>query len=329
MLDNLENQKRARERRKMKILVAYDGSNCANAALEDLKRAGLDTTAEVLVMTLADVFVPPPIDDEVENTLPYVPEGIKRAHERAQHKLAQAEALAKRGSEQIKSAFPNWHLRHEAQADSPAWALIRTADHWKPDLIVMGAQGHSVFGGRLILGSISQRVLYEARCSVRIARTSQKEADNPIRLLIAVDNSSDSSAAVDAVCRRHWPKGSEAGLLAVVDTVLAITRNPSEPSAMKWIEVADEENWDQVRQIFEPSAEKLRHAGLQTKVLIRRGNPSDQILEEAITWGADCIFVGAKGTRGIDRLLLGSVSSAVSARAHCTVEVVRPSIRIP
>lgn len=77
---------------------------------------------------------------------------------------------------------------------------------------------------------------------------------------------------------------------------------------MKWIEVADEENWDQVRQIFEPSAEKPHHAGLHTEVLIRRGNPADQILEEADTWGADCIFVGAKGTRGIDRLLPGSVS---------------------
>ena len=40
---------------------------------------------------------------------------------------------------------------------------------------------------------------------------------------------------------------------------------PSEPSAMKWIEVADEENWDQVRQIFEPSAEKLRHTGFVQK----------------------------------------------------------------
>ena len=51
---------------------------------------------------------------------------------------------------------------------------------------------------------------------------------------------------------------------------------------------------------------------------------ADEILEEADAWGADCIFVGAKGTRGIDRLLLGSVSSAVAARAQCSVEVVRP-----
>lgn len=84
---------------------------------------------------------------------------------------------------------------------------------------------------------------------------------------------------------------------------------------MKWIEVGDEKNRDQVRQIFEPSAQKLRSAGLHAEVLVRRGNSADEILEEADTWGADCIFVGAKGTRGIDRLLLGSVSSAVSAGA--------------
>ena len=309
----------------MKILVAYDGSECADAALEDLKFAGLDAEAEVLVMSLADVFVPAPINEEVDNTFPmYVPEGVKRAHERARQELAEAEALAKRASEQIESMFPGWHVNYEAEADSPAWALIRKADQWNPDLIVVGAQGHSVFGGRLILGSISQRVLYEAPCSVRIARSSHSNPEKPRRILIGVDNSAGSSEAVDAVCKRIWPAGTEVWLLVVVDTVLAITPEPSEPANVKWIEVGDEKSWDRVRELFEPYAEKLRRAGLHTEVLIRHGHPADQLLEEADSWGADCIFVGAKGTRGIDRLLLGSVSAAVSARARCSVEVVRP-----
>ena len=121
--------------------------------------------------------------------------------------------------------------------------VIKKADDWKPDLIVMGARGHSVFGGRLILGSISQRVLYEARCSVRIGRAPRKNSDRPIRILIGVDNSSDSKAAVEAVCNRNWPSGTEVGLLAVVDTVMPITPNAGEPAAMKWIEVGDESNW--------------------------------------------------------------------------------------
>jgi len=307
----------------MKILVAYDGSEDADAAFLDLKRAGLGSAVELLIMSVADVFVPPPIDGEVGTT--YVPEAVRRAHERARHELDEAQGLAKRASEQLGSIFPSWQVSYEAVADSPAWALIRKADEWKPDLIVMGARGLSVFGGRLILGSISQRVLYEARCSVRVARGSDRTDDKPVRILIGVDNSSDSNAAVDAVSNREWPKGTEVGLLAVVDTVMPIAPDRADASIVKWIEVAEEENWDQVREVFAPAAEKLRNAGLHTEVLIRRGNPADQLLEEAHTWGADCIFVGAKGTRGIDRLLLGSVSSAVSARAHCSVEVVRPN----
>jgi len=311
----------------MRILIAYDGSESADAALEDLRQAGLGAEAEALVMTVADVFVPPPIEQEVEHTVPtYISPAIKRAHERAQYKLKEARDLAKQVSEQIRSLFPAWRISSAAAADSPAWALIRKADEWKSDLIVMGARGHSVFGGRLILGSISQRVLYEAHCSIRIARASEKDRDQPVRVLIGADSSVDSNAAVAAVCNRSWPKGTEVGLLAVVDTVMPFNPGPAEQSAMKWIEVADENNWSQVRAIFEPAAQRIRSAGLHAEVLIRRGNPADEILEEANSWGADCIFVGATGMRGIERLLLGSVSSAVSSRAHCSVEVVRSTV---
>ncbi len=52
----------------MKILFAYDGSECADSALEDLRNAGLPEKADAIVMSLADVFLPPPINEEVDNT---------------------------------------------------------------------------------------------------------------------------------------------------------------------------------------------------------------------------------------------------------------------
>lgn len=307
---------------RMKIIIGYDGSDCSEVALEDLKSAGLANNTEALVMSMADVFLPPPIDEEIDNTFPlYVPEGIKRAHQRAERKLGEAEAMAKRASERIKRMFPEWKVSHKALAESPAWAIISEASKWHPDLIVVGAHGHSVFGGRLILGSISQRVLYEANCSVRIARSRNVEK-NYLRLLIGVDNSPYSHAAVDAVCKRAWPKGTEVRLLAVVDTIVRVP-DPSDPSRDTWIEVSKEENWDQVRQVFAPQVEKLQAAGLSAAIDLKRGKPTDEILKEAEAWGADCIFLGPKGTRGFDRLLLGSVSSAVSARAGSSVEIVR------
>jgi nucleotide-binding universal stress UspA family protein len=251
---------------------------------------------------------------------------VKRAHERAERKLKEAESMAERACDQIKASFPEWEVRHKALADSPAWAIIRAADEWKPDLVIVGAQGHAVLGGRLILGSVSQRVLYEATCSVRVARGRQSDRASPLRLLIGVDNSPYSNAAVDAVSRREWPKGTEVRLLAVVDTVMAITPDPAQPAVVKWVEVGDEGNWDEIHQIFQPAALKLTSAGLDAAVMIRRGNPTNELLDEAHGWGADCIFLGPKGARGIDRLLLGSVSSAVAARADCSVEIVRSKL---
>jgi len=309
----------------MKILIAYDGSAHADNAIDSLVDAGFPKSADALVICVADVFLPPPIKEE-DMFPPHPPEAVRRAHAHAEQKLRDAEEMAKRATQKIGQMFPEWKVSHKATANSPAWELIRIADEWKPDIIVMGARGHSMLGGRLILGSVSQRVLYEAGCSVRIARGLRKSSDSIVRILIGVDHSQDSLAAVDAVLSRHWPKGTQVRLLAVVDTVMAIDTDPKKTGNMKWIEVGDENNWDQVRELFEPSTEMLRAAGLDAAVMIRRGNPADETLDEAETWSADCVFVGARGTRGIERLLLGSVSAAVSARANCSVEVVRTPV---
>jgi nucleotide-binding universal stress UspA family protein len=56
---------------------------------------------------------------------------------------------------------------------------------------------------------------------------------------------------------------------------------------------------------------------------VKDGEPKSLLIAEAKSWGADCIFMGARGMGRIERFLLGGVSSAVAARAHCSVEVVR------
>jgi hypothetical protein len=42
----------------MKILIAYDGSLCAEAALDDLRKAGLPQDAEALVISVAGFSAP-------------------------------------------------------------------------------------------------------------------------------------------------------------------------------------------------------------------------------------------------------------------------------
>jgi nucleotide-binding universal stress UspA family protein len=57
---------------------------------------------------------------------------------------------------------------------------------------------------------------------------------------------------------------------------------------------------------------------------VETGDPKRVLLKHAEEFGADCIFTGATGfSSRLERLVLGSVSSAVAARAQCSVEVVR------
>src|SRR5690606_28707591 len=85
---------------------------------------------------------------------------------------------------------------------------------------------------------------------------------------------------------------------------------------------------DHLIQRAEAILDELRAAGLLVREpVLREGEPRQVLLDEAANWPADSIFVGAKGLSRIERVLLGSVSSAVAARAACSVEVVRPRRR--
>jgi len=125
--------------------------------------------------------------------------------------------------------------------------------------------------------------------------------------------------------RSVWPAGSEARIVAVLDIFMSVKPDAESPSVLKWVNAEDEQDWEWVKATFEPLAEKLRGASLQTTIELRKGNAKQALVEEAEGWSADSVFVGAKGLRGVEHLLLGSVSAAVAARAHCSVEVVRPA----
>lgn len=281
-----------------KLLIGYDGSHCSDAALTDLKRAGFPARVEATVVTVAPVFLPP--EDEVaddELVSPGAVALIARSHLAATKTVEQALAIAKQGASRVKSDFPSWEVKVDAHGDSPSWGLIAMATDMNPDLIVVGSHGHSFAGGRFIMGSVSLRVLYEASCSVRVAKCSDDVRDGPVRIVVGFDGSKASDAAVDSVAARWWPEGSEVRVITV--------REASRPEERR------------IR------LEKLRAAGLIPSEFSRDGEPAHVLVQEAGEWGADSIFVGTRNLHGFQHLLQGSVSSAVAAHARCSVEVVR------
>ncbi|HKZ80044.1 MAG TPA: universal stress protein [Pyrinomonadaceae bacterium] len=311
---------------KMKILVGYDGSECADAALDDLARAGLPPSAEVQILSVAEVWLPPPPPSayeivekarEVE-----VPADLKRVYARETEAAKQALALAERASTRVQTNFPGWKVSADSSCGSPAWELVFRADQWQPDLVVVGSHGRTALG-RFVLGSVSQRVLTEARCSVRVARGRLEEPGTPVRIIVGLDGSPGSEAAAREVAARSWPPGSEIRLI-VVDDPLAAPFADLIPAVAEAVEDINQEDSVWAENILKTCAGLFDGANAKVTTARREGDPKKEIVKAAEEWGADCIFVGSTGfSNRFERFVLGSVSAAVAARAHCSVEVIR------
>lgn len=318
-------------KQKMKILIGYDGSDCAEAALDDLQRAGLPSAVEALVLSTTEVSLPPPPPSSYEileqARAVHVPTDLQRVYAKDSPAIHEALTLAGQAIPRLQANFPHWKLTAAAAVGSPARELVSKADQWKPDLIVVGSHGRSAVG-RIVLGSVSQGVLTYAHCSVRVARGRIDEPGTPVRLVVGVDGSPVSLAAVRAIESRVWPLKSEVRVVAVTDPLTPTFVGQFIPLVSRTIEQSNQADRDWLSRILETTSQRLRQSGLKVSTDILDGDPKHVLVEAAKEWGADSIFVGSIGFGNpFERFVLGSVSASVAARAHCSVEVVRPRKR--
>jgi nucleotide-binding universal stress UspA family protein len=302
-------EKMMEDRDRMKILIAYDGSEGAESAIDDLKRAGLPRRAEAVVLTIVEELIPMPASiGGVDTTF------AKSLLEEEKESLA----LARRARSRIHQLFPGWKILVDAGIGSPGSEIIARADEWRPDLILVGSHGRTALG-RMFFGSVSQKVINEAHCSVRVARGRIVEPNVPARIIVGVDGSEEADAAVDEIASRDWPDGSEVGIVNSAWTIPAASDPGTAVNLADWIARETE----RVNKVVEGAAEKLRSAGLKVSIVVKEQEPKALLCNEAEDLMADCIFVGARGMGRLERFLIGSVSLGVAARAHCSVEVVR------
>jgi nucleotide-binding universal stress UspA family protein len=311
----------------MKILIGYDGSECADAALDDLTHAGLSPDAEAQILSVAEVWLPPPPPSTYEiieqAREAKSPAELERNYAKLCPAAKEALALAARARERVQTNFPNWKVTADSSCGSAAWELVSKADHWKPDLIVVGSHGRTALG-RFVLGSVSQRVLTEAFCSVRIARGRVDSPNSPVRIVVGTDGSPASDLALKAVAGRNWPPQSEVMVVLVDDPLAPEFLGKLIPPLGETIEEDRREEKKWVEEISERSADLLRAAAIKVTCVVKEGDPKRELCKAAEEWGADCIFLGSTGfSNRFERFILGSVSAAVAARAHCSVEVVR------
>lgn len=144
-----------------------------------------------------------------------------------------------------------------------------------------------------------------------------------MKILLAIDGSPCSNAAVEEVARRPWPEGSSVKILTAMEP-------PSLPTPHAWalpptyFEDLEEALRKQAQNTLEDALQKLKsNKTVSVDAMLVPGAPRPVILDEAESWGADLIVLGSHGYSAWKRLLLGSVSHAVVSHAKCSVEVVR------
>lgn len=145
-----------------------------------------------------------------------------------------------------------------------------------------------------------------------------------MKVLIAVDDSPWSKAAIDFVARMSWSSGTQMIVLS------AAAPMHSAYAFQDYGDVAPvltPELLEQQRRYHEDVANRyagqLRGTGHAIRAEVVTADPREAIVDVATREGIDLIVVGSHGRSGLKRLLLGSVSSHVVSHAPCGVLVVK------
>lgn len=309
-----------------RILIAYDGSGYSHAALNELRHSGLPQKAEVLIISVSEIWLPIRYEDSEIIVDRDVSKYYEKHREQTNRDLTETRAIVYAAHEELVRYFPNWKINTEAVWGSPATEILSRASEFRPDLIIVGPQGLSS-DRETGLGSISHKILDKAKSSVRISRLQPNPPLSRSKIMIGFDGSDESMAAVRAVVLRPWKTKPEVRLLTVTHpfTLLEPGRVFQPIPGMSEGRMEGEKKW--VETLADDALQTLLDGGYSATLNIYSGNPRIVLSREAQEWEADSIFVGAHSREFQQEFYsIGCVASAVASRANCSVEVVREPI---
>lgn len=196
----------------------------------------------------------------------------------------------------------------------PSQAILEAARERRPDLVVVGTRGHSAIH-QLFLGTTARRIVQHASCPVLTVHP--KERARPVRTILApTDFSDDASLAADAALRLFCCQDPiRLVLLHAYHLPIEYTAYGSIPTGLNYLE----DIAGSAAERLAVMAESLRRPGLSVETRCSEGYPSEAIVEEARTVGADLIVMGTHGRTGLAHLLLGSNAERVVEHAPCPV----------
>lgn len=282
------------------ILVPLDGSALAEQALGVGAARARKTGATLHLLSVREplpVLALPPDVPLPTNDLE------DQAHAELQRYL---ESVATAARSMLRSPVTTAVL-----TGNPAAALCAYVEDHEVDFVVMTTHGRTGLS-RLWLGSVADRMLRRLAIPVLLLHPSEEPQPTDFRRLIVALDGTFEQPVLDAVLALGARPGTTRCLLTrVVEPAIPVlsglaTRPIQLPPDWNVRREIDARNY--LARIAGPMAK----AGwnVDSQVLVGRGVAA-QVLALADAAGADCIVVGTRGARGLERLMLGSVADKV------------------
>jgi nucleotide-binding universal stress UspA family protein len=295
------------------VLVATDLSDSADDAI----RAGHELTRDP-----GSKLVVCHIVHEILRASPLFPQAVQADMEAVIHAESRAAAAVE---DRVKAltgrSSADFEIRIESGgADS---AVLRVAEDVKATLVVTASRGLSGIA-RLLLGSVAERIVRYAHCSVLIARPHKKTS----KILVATDLSDLSLPAVSLAAEAASRVSGELVILYSLDVFSSPAMGLTVP-------------FGGVPMVPPPELVAQLHAGAQTALgaIIERlgikaetrvveGDAASNIIRTAEQIEADLVVVATHGRTGLARVALGSVAEKVVRGARCSVLVARSPLPV-
>ena len=296
----------------VKIVLANDGSNHANAAINLLTHIDWPPKSTTHLLTVI-----PSQKGEVAQSVEDQPDRLTVA---ARADWPEAQARLHKIARILRT---NGHLTQtEVHHGSPAPVILQQIKQLSPDMVVMGAKG---LGHRATkIGSITRRIVHQANASVLIARPG--EFVRPLKVLLAVDGSPLARRAVEFLSRLALPQWANITIVSVAEPVKS---SLTEARLVEAYHPRDNQLsfLPEMTAIHEAYATDvmhyLQHRGVQSHIAISAGDPVNEILSIAVYKQSDLIVMGAHSQPHSNPLHLGSVARHVVEDTLCSVLVVR------
>jgi nucleotide-binding universal stress UspA family protein len=289
----------------MRVLLATDGSDDARTAGAWLTQLPLPADRRLRVVCAVSIpssalDIPPVRDFEVS-----------------------LRAEAKRAAEAARAELAPWFTDSDIQVleGDAREAILRAAEEWRADLIVLGARGLGAVAG-FLLGSVSLGVARHARCSVLVVKPG---AGVIRRILIAIDGSEHAAAAAAFVAGLPLDPMMVVQLVGVVQSPPYPATTPAFATGIVRDAIAQivKERTAVLEQSLAKAAAPFAGVAKKVERQVLVGHPLDALLGAAAKPDVGLVVVGARGLGALKRLVLGSVSEGILRHADRPVLIVK------